>query len=55
MNLLLKVQYHVSNANDFVKNVSDESNLIRTVVQQSTVAEAAPHRRPTCCGKSRPS
>lgn len=41
MHLLLRAQYNVSNPIDFVKNVSDEANLVRTAIQQSAVAEAA--------------
>jgi modulator of FtsH protease HflK len=38
MHLLTKVQYRVSNANDFVKNVSDEEVLLKTILEEATVA-----------------
>lgn len=41
MHLLLQVQYKVTDANAFVKNVSNVDELIRTVIQQAAVAEAA--------------
>jgi membrane protease subunit HflK len=42
MHLLCNVQYRITNANDFVKNVQeDETELIKTVIQNAAVAESA--------------
>lgn len=41
MHLLLQVQYRVNDANAFVQNVKEPEDLLRTVVQNAAVAEAA--------------
>ena len=41
MHLLIKAQYRITGANDFVRNVSDETALLLSVLQNAAVAEAA--------------
>ncbi len=40
MHLLTKASYKITDANNFVKNVSDESKLLQSVIHESTVAQA---------------
>lgn len=41
MHMLVKVQYHVSSAKDFVTNVMDDAELMRSIMQNALIAEAA--------------